>query len=102
MADVLIWGGGSGGIGQALVRELKHQSWRVFAAARDTARIPDKADYTYRFDAAVPGTISETQILAAQDSQGIDLVVYAAGDLRPALLIQHHQRWLQKLSWHTI
>ena len=85
MADVLIWGA-SGGIGQALVRLLKQEGWRVFAAARDASRIPDEADYTYRFDASMPDTINETQILVAQDSQGLDLVVYAAGDLRPDLL----------------
>ena len=85
MADALIWGA-SGGIGQALVRLFKQEGWRVFAAARNVSRIPDGADFTYRFDALMPGTINETQLLIAQDSQGLDLVVYAAGDLRPDLL----------------
>ena len=85
MANVLIWGA-SGGIGQALVRLFKQEGWRVFAAARDVSRIPDGADFTYRFDALMPGTINETQILIAQDSQGLGLVVYAVGDLRPDLL----------------
>jgi NAD(P)-dependent dehydrogenase (short-subunit alcohol dehydrogenase family) len=85
MANVLIWGA-SGGIGQALVRLFKQEGWRVFAAARDVSRIPDGADFTYRFDALMPSTINETQILIAQDSQELDLVVYAAGDLRPDLL----------------
>ncbi|MGQ9850581.1 MAG: SDR family NAD(P)-dependent oxidoreductase [Aggregatilineaceae bacterium] len=85
MTDALIWGA-SGGIGQALVRILKQQGWRVFAAARNTSRIPSEADFTYRFDVALPNTINETQLLVAQDSAGLDLVVYAVGDLRPDLL----------------
>lgn len=85
MTDALIWGA-SGGIGQALVRTLKQQGWRVFAAARNTSRIPSEADFTYRFDVALPNTINETQLLVAQDSAGLDLVVYAVGDLRPDLL----------------
>lgn len=85
MANALIWGA-SGSIGRALVRVLKENDWQVFAAARDAARIPDEADFTYHFDAALPATISETQLLVAQDSQGLDLFVYAAGDLRPDLL----------------
>jgi NAD(P)-dependent dehydrogenase (short-subunit alcohol dehydrogenase family) len=85
MANALIWGA-SGGIGRALVRILKQNGWQVFAAARDITRIPDEADFTYTFDAAIPATISETQLLVAQDSRGLDLVIYAAGSLRPALL----------------
>jgi len=85
MTDALIWGA-SGGIGQALVRTLKQQGWRVLAAARNTSRIPSEADFTYRFDVALPNTINETQLLVAQDSAGLDLVVYAVGDLRPDLL----------------
>jgi 3-oxoacyl-[acyl-carrier protein] reductase len=85
VADALIWGA-SGGIGQALVRLFKQEGWRVFAAARDVSRIPDGADFTYRFDVTQPVTINETQLLVAQDSRGLDLVVYAVGDLRPDLL----------------
>ena len=85
MADILIWGA-SGGIGQALVRLFKQEGWRVSAAARDVAQIPDEADFTYHFDATTPGTIAETQIMVAQYTQGLDLVIYAAGDLRPELL----------------
>jgi NADP-dependent 3-hydroxy acid dehydrogenase YdfG len=85
MVDALIWGA-SGGIGQALVQRLKQEDWRLFAAARDISRIPNEADFTCHFDAQMPGTIDETQILVAQDSQGVDLVVYAAEDLRPDML----------------
>lgn len=85
MTEALIWGA-SGGIGQASVRLLKQEGWRVFAAARHVDRIPPEADFAYHCDVAVPATIGETQLLVAHETQGIDLVIYAVGDLRPALL----------------
>lgn len=85
MADALIWGA-SGGIGQALVRTLKKEGWRVFAAARHTDQIPNEADYYLPFDVMVPAIIEEAVRSLAQNSRGLDLVVYAAGDLRPDLL----------------
>ncbi|GAB4576404.1 MAG: SDR family oxidoreductase [Anaerolineae bacterium] len=85
MPDALIWGA-SGGIGSALVRVLKQAGWRVFAAARDVATVPAEADHAYAFDAANPTSISQVEILVAHETEGLDLVVYAAGDLRAELL----------------
>lgn len=94
MSDVLIWGA-SGGIGQALVRRFKREGWRVFAAARSTDQIPGEADFTYRFEAADPTTIEATELLVAHDTPGLDLVIYAAGNLRPDLLKKTgHGAWL--------
>ncbi len=78
MPDVLIWGA-SGGIGGALVRALKAQDWRVFGAARNELNIPDEADNTYHFDAGDPYTIDQVQMLVAQETESLDLIVYAAG-----------------------
>jgi len=83
--EALIWGA-SGGIGGALVRQLKSKDWRVFAAARNEGGIPTEADYTYRFDALLPNTISSIAPLIAPESDGIDLMVYAAGALRNGML----------------
>lgn len=85
MPEALIWGA-SGGIGSALVRTLKGRGWRVFAAARDESRIPGEADQTYRFDAGAAQTISGIPPLIAPESDGLDLMVYAAGALRNGLL----------------
>jgi NAD(P)-dependent dehydrogenase (short-subunit alcohol dehydrogenase family) len=85
MPEALIWGA-SGGIGSALVSTLKGHGWRVFAAARDETRIPAEADQTYQFEASAPQTISGIPPLIAPESDGLDLVVYAAGALRSRLL----------------
>lgn len=83
--EALIWGA-SGGIGSALVTHLKRNNWRVFAAARQENRIPPEADYTYTFDAAQPPSIAAVPPLIAPESDGLDLMVYAAGALRNGLL----------------
>lgn len=86
MPEALIWGA-SGGIGAALVHALKDNGWRVLAAARNEAAIPESADVTYSFDAMNPATIDETALLVAQDVEDhLDLVVYAAGELVAAKL----------------
>lgn len=85
MSDVLIWGA-SGGIGRAFVEHCKEQSWRVFAAARQEAAIPPQADAVLHFDAADPFTFQQVAMSVAQQTDGLDLVVYAAGGLVPALL----------------
>ncbi len=83
--EALIWGA-SGGLGSALVALLKSEDWRVFAAARDESRIPSRADHTYSFEAAKLSSISGIPPLIAPESDGIDLMVYAAGTLRNGLL----------------
>ena len=83
--EALIWGA-SGGIGSALVTHLKQNNWRVFAAARHEDRIPPQADYTYAFDADQPPSIAAVAPLIAPESDGLDLMFYAAGSLRNGLL----------------
>lgn len=78
MPDALIWGA-SGGIGRALVEELRSNGWRVFAAARQIDKIPEAADFCYAFDACNVESIKETAVMVAHETDGIDLVVYAAG-----------------------
>ncbi len=83
--EALIWGA-SGGMGRALVSHLKSKDWRVFAAARNEGRIPREADFTYAFDASSPQSISSIAPLTAPESDGLDLMVYAAGALRNGML----------------
>ncbi|MEM9950983.1 MAG: SDR family NAD(P)-dependent oxidoreductase [Chloroflexota bacterium] len=80
MPNALIWGA-SGGMGQALVRQLKSAGWQVFASARHTDRIPSEADFTYEFDANSEHSIQQTAFFVAQETQEIDLVIYTAGGL---------------------
>ena len=85
MADALIWGA-SGGMGRALVEKLNDDGWRVFAAARDPERIPDGVYRRYRFDAVDRPALKDIALDLAHESPGIDLWVYAVGELRAELL----------------
>lgn len=80
MLNALIWGA-SGGMGQALVRLLKEKGCQVFAAARDTDKIPDVADFRYEFDAGSEHSFQQTAMFVGQETEQIDLVVYTAGSL---------------------
>jgi len=81
MLSALIWGA-SGGIGSELVRQLKNKGWTVYAVARQEGNIPTEADYTYPFDASDPYSIQNAALLIAQETEGVDLVIYAAGGVR--------------------
>ena len=85
MPDALIWGA-SGGMGQALVDHLNNAGWRVFAASRDKEAIPDGVHERYGFSATDYGAIRDIAIDLAHQTSGLDLWVYAAGELQADLL----------------
>jgi NAD(P)-dependent dehydrogenase (short-subunit alcohol dehydrogenase family) len=80
MKEALIWGA-SGGIGRELVSQLKMKNWRVFTAARNISNVPDEADLVLEFEAGDRSSIHEAAFVVAQNSDGLDLVIYAAGCL---------------------
>ena len=96
--DALIWGA-SGGIGSALVTTLKQENWHVFAVARHVARIPSAADVKLPFEANDLKTLREVNLTVAQESRGIDLMVYAAGGLQAGSVAQLSlDDWQQVIS----
>jgi NAD(P)-dependent dehydrogenase (short-subunit alcohol dehydrogenase family) len=98
MPEALIWGA-SGGIGAALVRRLKADGWLVFAAARDERRIPSEADHTYPFDALQAYTIQPIPMQIASQSDGFDLMVYAAGAMASGTVEQMPvDSWMQVIG----
>ena len=80
MPNALIWGA-SGGMGQALVQQLKDNGWQVFAAARNSFKVPDVADGIFEFNAADEFTFQQVMRLVGQEVEQLDLVVYTAGGL---------------------
>ncbi|NDJ60598.1 MAG: SDR family NAD(P)-dependent oxidoreductase [Chloroflexi bacterium] len=80
MPEAIIWGA-SGGIGGALVRLLKQHEWTVYGVARDEDRIPETADLRCSFDAGDTFSIHDATMRIAQESEGVDLMVYAAGGM---------------------
>jgi NAD(P)-dependent dehydrogenase (short-subunit alcohol dehydrogenase family) len=98
MPDALIWGASSG-IGRALIALLKQHDWRVFAAARDTSRVPAEVDFDAHFDAVDSDSIDQVAMLVAQETEGLDLVVYAAGGLEAdRLKNMSDEAWSQVLT----
>lgn len=88
MVQALIWGA-SGGIGQALVTQLKNlpgTSCTVFGAARQTEAIPPVADAAFEFDAGDEHHYQHVAMAIAQEGVQLDLMVYAAGDIQHAKL----------------
>jgi 3-oxoacyl-[acyl-carrier protein] reductase len=85
MPDALIWGA-AGGMGQALVNHLYNAGWRVFAASRDKETIADGVYERYRFEATDYHAIRDIAIDLAHQTSGLDLWVYAAGELQADLL----------------
>ena len=96
MPEALIWGA-SGGMGKALINQLNQAGWRTFAAARNVNGIGDNVYERYQFDAANPSTFQDIAIDLAHKTNGIDLWVYAAGELRADLL-----RKMSPESWLTV
>ena len=80
MPNALIWGA-SGGMGRALVTELKEAGWSVYAAARSTENVPTVADAVYEFEASSEQSFEEVARFAAQEAGEINLAVFAAGTL---------------------
>ena len=85
MPDALIWGA-SGGMGRSLTNQLIDAGWRVFAAARNTEAIPSGTAESYQFNAADSRMIKDIAVDLAHRTDGLELWVYAAGELRAAML----------------
>lgn len=98
MAEALIWGA-SGGIGRALSDILVAGGWKVYAAVRDEARAPAGVAAVLEFDAAKPFSFSAAAMNVAQESAGLDLVVYTPGVMRAELVDGFEaERWREVFS----
>lgn len=80
MKTAMIWGA-TGGIGNALLNQLYHETWKTIAIARDTNRVSNTATWTYEAEFNNPLTIEQAVSLAAQVTSEVDLWIYAAGDI---------------------
>ena len=87
MPDALIWGASSAMV-QPYIVLLQEAGWRIFAAARDEAGIPDGVFERYEFAANDRRSIRSIAIDVAQQTDGLDLWLYAAGSLQADLLRQ--------------
>jgi NAD(P)-dependent dehydrogenase (short-subunit alcohol dehydrogenase family) len=80
MSTALIWGA-SGGIGRALVEQLRTKNWTVAAVSRHPGDLADLTPHRYAADVADDFSVRQGVYAIAQDLPEVDLWVYAAGDI---------------------
>jgi 3-oxoacyl-[acyl-carrier protein] reductase len=82
MSTALIWGA-SGGIGRALVEQLRTENWTVAAVSRHTDDLAALTPHRFTADVADEFAVRQAVFMVAQELPEIDLWVYAAGDIAP-------------------
>jgi len=98
MPTALIWGA-SGGIGASLTKLLDTEGWQVYGVARDETKINLELDAIIEFEASDFASIQSAMMQVAQETDELDLVVYAVGDLvYERLSKMDHDGWLQTLN----
>lgn len=80
MSNAIVWGG-AGGIGHALIAELKAAGWSVVSLGRHEERAADLADASYGVDVADPISVRNGVAAAAHELGEVNLWVYAVGDI---------------------
>lgn len=76
--------GAAGAIGSAVLKTLDKNKWKTIAVSRETSLIQDYADYVFDISFTDVSQIAQTAYLISQKVEGIDLWVYAAGDILSA------------------
>lgn len=87
MRKAMIWGA-SGDIGKAILLQLKAKDWYTIGIAREPSTINEIADLAIdaRFDD--PNQVAQAVTLAAQEVEGVDFWIYAAGDILSAKITE--------------
>jgi NAD(P)-dependent dehydrogenase (short-subunit alcohol dehydrogenase family) len=96
MSTALIWGA-SGGIGRALVEQLRAENWTVAAVSRHPDDLAALTPHRYTADVADEFAVRQAVFMVAQDLPEIDLWVYAAGDIAPGKVAE-----LDAAAWRRI
>jgi NAD(P)-dependent dehydrogenase (short-subunit alcohol dehydrogenase family) len=82
----MVWGAG-GGIGQALVSRLRDDNWRVLAMGRHAANLTDLTPHVFEVDVADASAVERAVALASHEVDGVELWIYAAGDIDAAKVV---------------
>jgi len=96
MSTALIWGA-SGGIGRALVEQLRAENWTVAAVSRHPDDLAALTPHRYTADVADEFAVRQAVFMVAQELPEIDLWVYAAGDIAPGKVAE-----LDAAAWRRI
>jgi NAD(P)-dependent dehydrogenase (short-subunit alcohol dehydrogenase family) len=77
----MVWGAG-GGIGRALVSNLKSEGWRVLAIGRHAADLDDLTSHIFEADVAQPSSVERAlAAVRSQETDQVDFWIYAVGDI---------------------
>ena len=96
MSTALIWGA-SGGIGRALVEQLRTENWTVAAVSRHPDDLAALTPHRFTADVADEFAVRQAVFMVAQELPEIDLWVYAAGDIAPGKVAE-----LDAAAWRRI
>lgn len=83
MGTAMVWGA-NGGIGGALVTQLKNNGWTVAAVGRDEESLRDSAALSLQADVADAFSVQRAVQAAAFEMSEVNLWVYAVGDIAAA------------------
>jgi 3-oxoacyl-[acyl-carrier protein] reductase len=96
MSTALIWGA-SGGIGRALVEQLRTENWTIAAVSRHPDDLAALTPHRFTADVADEFAVRQAVFMVAQEVPEIDLWVYAAGDIAPGKVAE-----LDAAAWRRI
>ena len=83
MGTAMVWGA-NGGIGGALVTQLKNNGWTVAAVGRDEESLRDSAALSLQADVADAFSVQRAVQAVAFEMSEVNLWVYAVGDIAAA------------------
>ena len=86
MKTAMVWGAG-GGIGRGLVTRLAAEGWKVLAMGRHTSELASLTPYLFEADVADPEAVEQAMAAASQQTDAVDLWIYAVGDIAAAKVL---------------
>lgn len=92
----IVWGAG-GGIGRALLQQLRDQDWKTIAIARKESDLESMTPHVIEADVSDPHQVQTAVYEAAMEVDTVNLWIYAVGDITSAKVAD-----LEYESWNRI
>ncbi len=92
----IVWGAG-GGIGRALLQQLRDQDWKTIAIARKESDLESMTPHVIEADVSDPHQVQTAVYEAAMEVDSVNLWIYAVGDITSAKVAD-----LEYESWNRI
>ncbi len=92
----IVWGAG-GGIGRALLQQLRDQDWKTIAIVRKESDLESMTPHVIEADVSDPHQVQTAVYEAAMEVDTVNLWIYAVGDITSAKVAD-----LEYESWNRI